>query len=141
MRHQFKIPALVLAASLAAGATTASAAPQFAGHSFGTAQTGVEAAWEHGRGGGWRDDDHHGRQRVYYDEPVYRDTRVWRGDNGRYYCRKKDGTVGTIIGGAVGALLGRELDGGYNRSTGTILGAAGGALLGRHVARNGGRCR
>ena len=79
--------------------------------------------------------------RVYYGEPVYRNTRVWRGRDGRYYCRKQNGTTGLIIGGAVGALLGREIDGGYDRTLGTILGAAGGALLGREIDRGGSRCR
>jgi uncharacterized protein YcfJ len=51
-------------------------------------------------------------------------------------CRKRSGTTGLIIGGAAGALGGRELDGGRNRTTGTVLGGAVGALLGRHVERN-----
>lgn len=82
-------------------------------------------------------DDRYGRG--YYDEPVYRDTRVWRGRDGRVYCRKRDGTVGLIVGGALGAIIGREIDTRGDRSVGTILGAAGGAILGREVAR--GRCR
>jgi outer membrane lipoprotein SlyB len=64
----------------------------------------------------------------------------WRGEDGRYYCRKSNGTVGVIIGGAGGALLGRAVDGGRSRATGTILGAATGALLGREIARKR-RCR
>jgi hypothetical protein len=64
----------------------------------------------------------------------------WRGSDGRTYCRRSDGTVGLVVGAAGGALLGRAVDRGYNRSTGTILGAAAGALLGREVARNR-RCR
>ena len=76
-----------------------------------------------------------------YGEPVYRDTQVWQGRDGSYYCQKKDGTTGLIIGGAVGALLGREVDGGHDRTLGTILGAAGGALLGKEVAQGGSRCR
>ena len=74
-------------------------------------------------------------------EPVYRDTRVWEGRDGQYYCQKKDGTTGLIIGGAVGALLGREVDGGNDRTLGTILGGAAGALLGKEVAQGGSRCR
>jgi hypothetical protein len=45
----------------------------------------------------------------YYGEPVYASTPVWRGEDGRYYCRKKNGTTGMIIGGAAGALIGREI--------------------------------
>ncbi|MET0178963.1 MAG: glycine zipper 2TM domain-containing protein, partial [Novosphingobium sp.] len=82
----------------------------------------------------------YGRQR-YYEEPVYANTRVWRGNDGRYYCKKKNGTTGLIIGAAGGALLGREIDGGRDRTLGTIIGAAGGALLGRSIDRSGSRCR
>ena len=66
--------------------------------------------------------------------------RVWRGDDGRYYCRRRNGTTGLIVGGAVGALLGREIDGGANRTLGTILGGAGGALLGRELERSNLKC-
>jgi outer membrane lipoprotein SlyB len=44
-----------------------------------------------------------------------------------------------IVGGAIGALLGREIDRGDSRALGTILGAAGGALIGRELDR-GVRC-
>lgn len=80
-------------------------------------------------------------QQAYYDQPLYSDTRVWRGNDGHYYCRKRNGTTGLIVGGAGGALLGRAIVGRSNRTLGTILGAAGGALLGREVARSGSRCR
>lgn len=66
--------------------------------------------------------------------------REWRGDDGRLYCRKSDGTVGLVIGAAGGALLGRAVDTRGERTTGTILGAAGGALLGREIAKKR-RCR
>ena len=81
--------------------------------------------------------------RGYYAEPrvLGRSDRVWRGDDGRYHCRRDNGTTGLIIGGAAGALLGRHLDGGRNRTLGTIIGAAGGALLGREIDRGGLRCR
>lgn len=65
----------------------------------------------------------------------------WRGRDGRTYCRRKNGTVGLVVGAAGGALVGRALDGGRNRATGTILGAGAGALLGREVARGKRRCR
>jgi outer membrane lipoprotein SlyB len=61
---------------------------------------------------------------------------TWRGRDGRIYCRRSNGTTGLIVGGAAGALIGRELDGGRSRATGTILGAAAGALIGREVQRS-----
>jgi Glycine zipper 2TM domain len=61
--------------------------------------------------------------------------REWQGSDGRYYCRRRDGTVGLIVGGAGGALLGRAVDTRGSRATGTIIGAAAGALLGREIAR------
>ena len=75
-------------------------------------------------------------ERNAYGEPVYGDTHVWRGNDGRYYCRKKDGTTGLIVGAAAGALLGRAVDGGYNHTTGTLLGGVVGALLGKSVAQS-----
>ena len=94
---------------------------------------------------GWQDhrrDRYDGRYgRRYYDEPVYAGTPVWRGRDGRYYCRKRNGTTGLIIGGAAGALIGREIAGRGDRTLGAIVGAAGGALLGREIDRNGSRCR
>ena len=57
----------------------------------------------------------------------------WRGRDGRRYCRKSDGTVGTVVGGVAGALLGRTIDTHGDRTTGTVLGAAGGALAGHAI--------
>ncbi len=67
--------------------------------------------------------------------------RVWRGNDGRYYCKRSNGTTGLIVGAAGGALLGRAIDTRGERATGTVLGAVGGALLGREIERSGGRCR
>jgi outer membrane lipoprotein SlyB len=67
---------------------------------------------------------------------------TWRGEDGRTYCRKPNGTTGLIVGGAAGILAGRAVDRRGERTTGTVLGGALGALLGRHVQRNmSGRCR
>jgi Glycine zipper 2TM domain len=79
---------------------------------------------------GYRYNDGYRHNANYNDGP-----REWRGSDGRTYCRKSDGTVGLVVGGAAGALIGRGLDRGYNRATGTILGAAAGALLGRAVSQ------
>lgn len=61
---------------------------------------------------------------------------TWRGQDGRLHCRRSNGTVGLVVGGAGGALVGRALDGGRSRTTGTVLGAAVGALVGREVQRS-----
>lgn len=72
-----------------------------------------------------------------------RGKREWRGRDGRTYCKKSNGTTGTIIGGVGGALLGRTVDTRGDRTLGTLGGAAAGALLGREVDRgtSNRRCR
>jgi outer membrane lipoprotein SlyB len=65
----------------------------------------------------------------------------WQGEDGRYYCRKSNGTVGILVGGLAGGLIGRSIDRRGDRAVGTILGAAAGALLGRAVERGGSSCR
>lgn len=95
--------------------------------------------WEDRRGERYRD-GYRGdyRNTGYYGEPVYNNTRTWRGDDGRAYCRRSDGTTGLIVGGVAGALIGREVAGRRgDRTVGAILGAAGGALLGRAIDRSG----
>ena len=72
---------------------------------------------------------------------ITRADRVWRGDDGRYYCRRDNGTTGLVIGLAAGALIGREIDGGRDRTAGTVVGAAVGGLLGREIDRGSLRCR
>jgi hypothetical protein len=65
--------------------------------------------------------------------------------DGRGYRNCGSGTTGAIIGGAAGALLGREVSrsggrGYYRRggsgTTGAIIGGAVGALIGREVGRS-----
>lgn len=75
------------------------------------------------------------------DRVLTKRDKVWRGQDGRYHCRRSDGTTGLIIGAAGGALLGRAIDTKGERTTGTLLGAAGGALLGREIERGQARCR
>jgi hypothetical protein len=65
----------------------------------------------------------------------------WQGEDGRYYCRRSNGTTGILVGGLAGGLLGRSIDRRGDRAVGTILGAAAGALLGRAVERGGSSCR
>jgi Glycine zipper 2TM domain len=74
-------------------------------------------------------------------ERIDANDRVWRGNNGQYYCKRNDGTTGLIVGAVGGGLAGRVIAGRGDRTVGTILGAAGGALLGRHIDRKNYRCR
>ena len=55
-------------------------------------------------------------------------------------CRRNDGMTGLIVGGGVGALIGRELHRGGSQAVGTIIGAGTGAMLGREIDRGSLRC-
>ena len=85
--------------------------------------------------------------RYYRDDRRYRERRlsnndrVYRGQDGRYYCRRPDGTTGLIVGGIAGGVLGNVIAPGGSSTLGTILGAAGGAAAGRAIDRSGARCR
>jgi uncharacterized protein YcfJ len=85
--------------------------------------------------------------RYYRDDPRYRERqmnrndRVYRGKDGRYYCRRNDGTTGLIIGAIAGGVLGNVIASGDSKTLGTILGAGGGAVLGRSIGRRDARCR
>jgi len=65
----------------------------------------------------------------------------WRGNDGRYRCKRNNGTTGLLVGGVGGALVGRTIAGGGDKTLGTVLGAAGGALAGRAIDRGGSRSR
>lgn len=71
----------------------------------------------------------------------YYNGRIWQDSNGRYRCKRPDGTVGLIVGGAGGALIGRAIDTKGERATGTIIGAAAGALIGRKIDRSRVKCK
>ncbi len=67
-----------------------------------------------------------------------RNDHVYRGHDGRYYCKRNDGTTGLVIGGIAGGLLGNAVAGG---TLGTLVGAGGGALLGRSIDKGNVQCR
>ncbi len=102
-----------------------------------------DRGWKRGHDRSWGDDRdyYRDRDRGYYRDRAYAGP-VWRGRDGRYYCRRDDGTTGLLIGAAAGGLLGREVAGPRgDRTAGLIIGAAAGALLGRAVDRGDSRCR
>jgi len=86
--------------------------------------------------------------RYYREGPSYSERRlsdrdeVYRGSDGRYYCKRSDGTTGLIVGAAAGGILGNIIDSGHNRAAGTLIGGALGALAGKSIAQsNDIRCR
>lgn len=80
-------------------------------------------------------------QSRYYDRNGNYVGPTWRGNDGRYRCRKPNGTTGLIVGGAVGALIGNSIDNGRSSLLGTLIGGGAGALLGREIERGSIRCR
>lgn len=91
--------------------------------------------------GGYDAGRYYREDRRYRERRLSNNDRVYRGQDGRYYCRRPDGTTGLIVGGIAGGILGNVIAPGGSSTLGTILGAAGGAVAGRAVDRNGARCR
>ncbi|GAA0735520.1 glycine zipper 2TM domain-containing protein [Sphingomonas japonica] len=77
--------------------------------------------------------DRYYRQGNYRPLRVTRSSRVYRGSNGSYYCRRSDGTTGLIVGAAAGGILGNLLSNGQSNILGTLLGAGAGGALGSVV--------
>ena len=78
--------------------------------------------------------------RYYADRRIGYNDRLYRGQDGRYYCRRSDGTTGLIVGAGVGALLGNQINLGGSQTVRTIIGGAAGAILGREIERGSVRC-
>lgn len=101
-----------------------------------------------------RDDDRrfvtdYDARRDYRDGPQYQERRlsaqdeVYRGSDGRYYCKRNDGTTGLVIGAIGGGVAGNVIDGGHNRVAGTLIGGLLGALAGKAIDQGNSdvRCR
>jgi hypothetical protein len=88
-------------------------------------------------------------KRYYRDGPQYQERRlsaqdeVYRGSDGRYYCKRNDGTTGLVIGAVAGGAVGNVIDGGHNRVAGTLIGGVLGALAGKAIDQSNSdvRCR
>lgn len=88
--------------------------------------------------GGWDPAEHYRGEDRRHERQLTRDDRVYRGRDGRYYCRRSDGSTGLVVGAIGGALIGRALGG---STLSTLLGAGGGAALGNSIDRGQVRCR
>lgn len=85
--------------------------------------------------------------RYYREGPRYRERRlsandrVYVGRDGRYYCRRSDGTTGLIVGGIAGGALGAAIAPGGSELLGAVIGGVGGAVAGQAIDRDNVRCR
>lgn len=82
-----------------------------------------------------------GYNRGGYDNRYYDNGRTYRGydqnyRNNRAYKKCQDGDGGTIVGAIAGGLLGNLIAGRGDKTIGTIIGGAGGALAGRAIDRS-----
>jgi opacity protein-like surface antigen len=142
---------ITAALALAAVGMTAAAAPASAAQVFDPSRPLVEEGWNHGRGHHKHWERGRGHDRDYYRDGYsygdryygdrYRPREVWRGHDGRYYCKRDDGTTGLVIGALLGGVVGNEVAGRGDRTLGAVIGAVGGGLLGRSIDRSGTRCR
>ena len=86
--------------------------------------------------------DRYYRDDARYAERVLNDDdRIYVGQDGRYYCRRNDGTTGLIVGGIAGGVLGTLIAPGGSKTLGAIIGAGAGALAGREIDRSSVRCK
>jgi hypothetical protein len=77
----------------------------------------------------------------YRERQLRQNERIYRGSDGRYYCRRDDGTTGLIVGAIAGGVLGNVITRGDSEVLGTVLGAIAGGLIGREIDRSDVRCR
>ncbi len=91
---------------------------------------------------GYYADNYYRTDRRYRERELGDNDRIYRGRDGRYYCRRSDGTTGLVVGGIAGGVLGNIIAPGDSKTLGTVLGAIGGAAIGAAVDSGGrARCR
>lgn len=82
---------------------------------------------------GWYPEKHYKSGSQYKTRYLSSNDVVYRGGDGRYYCKRDDGTAGLIIGGIAGGVIGHEIAPGGSETVGTILGAVAGGLIGKEI--------
>jgi len=131
MSARIVLPALAVASLLSGCATYGNDAGYAVGDGYASGPSNEER---------W-DATHNYRDGDYQERAMSNDDRVYYGSDGRYYCKRPDGTAGLIIGGLAGGVLGHAIAPGGSKTLGTLLGAAGGAAIGNAVATDNPRCR
>lgn len=61
------------------------------------------------RYGGYYADNYYRNDRRYRERRMSDGDRIYRGRDGKYYCRRSDGTTGLIVGGIAGGVLGNVI--------------------------------
>lgn len=119
------------------------------------AVSGCETMDGFGSGSRWDRYDHdrpgasgqYDASRYHRESPRYRERaltpndRIYRGSDGRYYCRRPDGTTGLVVGAIAGGVLGNIIAPGGSELLGTVIGAGVGAAIGHEIERGQVRCR
>ncbi len=93
------------------------------------------------RYGGYYPDHYYRNDRRYRERVMSSDDRIYRGQDGRYYCRRSDGSTGLVVGAVVGGVAGNIIAPGDSKILGTVLGAIGGAAIGAAATSGNTRCR
>jgi len=141
---QEKDPMRIFALSIVAAATLVSGCAED-GYGPGYASDRGYSRYDYNRPdpayNGYYADRYYRENQRARERRLSRNDRVYRGQDGRYYCRRNDGTTGLIVGGVAGGLLGNIIAPGGSETLGTLLGAAAGAAAGRSVDRNNVTCK
>lgn len=125
------------AAVLVSGCVGDGGGPRYAGDGYGR--------YDYDRpdpaAGGYYADQYYRDGPRYRERRLARNDRIYAGRDGRYYCRRNDGTTGLIVGGIAGGALGAAIAPGGSGLLGALIGGAGGALAGQAIDRDNVRCR
>jgi hypothetical protein len=71
--------------------------------------------------------------RKYEPRRMSHNEAIYRGNDGRYYCRRSDGTTGLIVGALAGGTLGNVIAPGESKLIGSLIGGSLGAILGKEL--------
>ncbi|WP_093022790.1 hypothetical protein [Sphingobium sp. YR768] len=83
---------------------------------------------------------HDGRHVARERRQLGKKDRIYRDRDGRYFCQRRDGSRGAMVGALAGSVLGNIIAPGDCKTLGTILGAGGCAFAGRAIDRRNVRC-